>query len=177
MKKLFLILVAALSISAVSAQEFALGLRAGSGAQAVAQLKFSNDNYLEARFGASWINPVVTVTTTTENSINVNSSRVCADFTLLYNWHIFDMDWTPKAGRWFFDAGAGVNVGGKAHFAYVGLAGMARLGIAFNNAPVSLSVDWTPSFGPRIAYAKEWSEAQFNDLALANFGVTCTFHF
>ena len=85
--------------------------------------------------------------------------------------------WTPKAGRWFFDAGVGVNVGGKAHFAYVGLAGMARLGISFNNAPVSLSVDWTPSFGPRIGYFKEWSEAEFNDLALANLGVTCTFHF
>ena len=177
MKKLFLILVAALSISAVSAQEFSLGARVGSGAQAVAQLKFSNDNYLEARFGASWINPVVTVTHATENTVNVHSSRVNPDFTFLYNWHILDMDWTPKAGRWFFDAGVGVNVGGKAHFAYVGLAGMARLGISFNNAPVSLSVDWTPSFGPRIGYVKEWSEAEFNDLALANLGVTCTFHF
>lgn len=177
MKKLLLIVVAVLSISAVSAQEFALGVRAGSGAQAVAQLKFSNDNYLEARFGASWINPVVTVTTATENSINVDSSRVCADFSLLYNWHIFDMDWTPKAGRWFFDAGAGVNVGGKAHYAYVGLAGMARLGIAFNDAPVSLSVDWTPAFGPRILYVGSESAAEFNDLGIANFGVTCTFHF
>ena len=177
MKKLILILVAALSISAVSAQEWAVGARLGSGAQAVAQLKFSNDNYLEARFGASWINPLVTITTVTNNGYRVSESRVTADFSILYNWHIADMDWTPKAGRWFFDAGVGVNVGGKANFAYVGAAGMARLGIAFNDAPVSLSLDWTPAFGPRIAYAQGNSWCVFNDLALANFGVTCTYHF
>ena len=177
MKKLFLILVAALSISAVSAQEFSLGARVGAGAQAVAQLKFSNDNYLEARFGASWINPVVTVAHATENAINVNSSRVCADFTLLYNWHILDMDWTPKAGRWFFDAGVGVNVGGREHYAYVGVAGMARLGITFNGAPVSLSLDYTPVIGPEIGYWKGGSAAEFRSMGFANVGITCTYNF
>ena len=175
MKKLLLIIVAALSISAVSAQEFAVGVRVASGAQAVGQFRFSNDNYLEARFGASWINPVIP--SFNEDTLAINESRVAADFTLLYNWNILEMDWTPRAGRWFFDAGVGVNVGGKAHYAYAGLAGMARLGFTFNNVPLSLAVDWTPVFGPRFFYAENYSEAAFHDLGMANLGLTCTFHF
>jgi hypothetical protein len=83
------------------------------------------------------------------------------------------MDWTPSAGDWFFDAGVGLNVGGAANYAYLGVAGMARLGFTFNNAPVSLSVDYTPVIGPKIAYG----DASFRDIGFANFGLTCTYNF
>ena len=99
-----------------SAQNWTVGGRIGSGFQAVGQYVFSNDNYVEARFGAYWANAGGTVT---------------ADFSVLYNWNVCNMDWTPSAGRWFFDAGAGINVGGKGHYAYVGVAGSAKLGTSF----------------------------------------------
>lgn len=177
MRKLLLIIVAVLTVSAVSAQQWSAGLRAGAGVQAVGQLTFGNKNYIEARFGASWINPVVTVAYESDNKLSVNSSRIMADFTILHNWRVVEMDWTPEAGRWFFDAGVGVNVGGKAHYAYVGLAGMARLRITFNDAPISLSVDWTPSFGPGILYVGEYNDVVFNELGLAGLGITCTYNF
>ena len=39
-----------------SAQNWTVGGRIGSGFQAVGQYVFSNDNYVEARFGAYWAN-------------------------------------------------------------------------------------------------------------------------
>ena len=140
-----------------SAQNWTVGGRIGSGFQAVGQYVFSNDNYVEARFGAYWANAGGTVT---------------ADFSVLYNWNVCNMDWTPSAGRWFFDAGAGINVGGKGHYAYVGVAGSAKLGIAFKGAPVRLSFDWSPAFGPGIAYWDGGSHSEFNERALCNFGIT-----
>ena len=116
MKKLLLTLAMGLLAWSASAQNWTVGGRIGSGFQAVGQYVFSNDNYVEARFGAYWANAGGTVT---------------ADFSVLYNWNVCNMDWTPSAGRWFFDAGAGINVGGKGHYAYVGVAGSAKLGIAF----------------------------------------------
>lgn len=162
MKK-FLLLVAAVVISTSAfSQEWAVGGRVGSGFQAVGQYTLSNDNYVEARFGAAWNNGGGTVT---------------ADFTALYNWRIFEMDWTPRAGMWFFDAGCGLNVGGCEDYAYVGAAGMARLGIKFNSAPVSLSADWTPVFGAAIRDRGGYSVADFHKFGLANLGITCTYHF
>ena len=102
---------------------------------------------------------------------------VTADFSVLYNWNVCNMDWTPSAGRWFFDAGAGINVGGKGHYAYVGVAGSAKLGIAFKGAPVRLSFDWSPAFGPGIAYWDGGSHSEFNERALCNFGITCVYCF
>ena len=145
-----------------SAQNWTVGGRIGSGFQAVGQYVFSNDNYVEARFGAYWANAGGTVT---------------ADFTALYNWNICNMDWTPSAGRWFFDAGAGINVGGKGHYAYVGVAGSAKLGIAFKGAPVRLSFDWSPAFGPGISYWDGGSYSEFNTRGLCNFGITCVYCF
>ena len=98
MKKLLLTLAMGLLAWSASAQNWTVGGRIGSGFQAVGQYVFSNDNYVEARFGAYWANAGGTVT---------------ADFSVLYNWNVCNMDWTPSAGRWFFDAGAGINVGGK----------------------------------------------------------------
>ena len=170
-------IVAIMCVGAVSAQEWSVGLRAGSGVQAVGQVTTSGKGYLEARFGASWNNPIVSTMTNVNNNIYAESGRVMADFTILHNWRIAEMDWTPRAGRWFFDAGVGANVGGKAHYAYVGLAGMARLGFSFNSVPLSLAIDWTPSFGPGILYVGGYNDAFYNELGLANLGITCTFHF
>lgn len=169
-----MLIVAAMFVTTLSAQEWSLGGRVGSGIQAVGQYTFSNENYLEARFGASWNNPEVWVA---YSDGTIKEGRVMADFTLLYNWHILEMDWTPSTGIWFFDAGVGVNVGGKPHYAYVGVAGSARLGLKFHNAPVSLAFDWTPSFGPGILYVGNQNEAMFNELGLANVGISCVYHF
>ena len=150
MKKLLLTLAMGLLAWSASAQNWTVGGRIGSGFQAVGQYVFSNDNYVEARFGAYWANAGGTVT---------------ADFSVLYNWNVCNMDWTPSAGRWFFDAGAGINVGGKGHYAYVGVAGSAKLGIAFKahqfpliptrshlpKYPILSGVAQTPlSFMPRL---------------------------
>ena len=123
-----------------SAQNWTVGGRIGSGFQAVGQYVFSNDNYVEARFGAYWANAGGTVT---------------ADFSVLYNWNVCNMDWTPSAG----------------------VAGSAKLGIAFKGAPVRLSFDWSPAFGPGIAYWDGGSHSEFNERALCNFGITCVYCF
>jgi hypothetical protein len=177
MKKIFLILVAVMFTTAAFAQQFSVGARVGSGFQAVGQYKYDGKNYIEARFGSSWNNPVVTTTIATQNHFDVYQGRVMADFTLLHNWHLLDMDWTPRGGMWFFDAGVGVNVGGVAHYAYVGVAGMARLGFTFNNVPVTLALDWTPTFGPGVCYVDRYNDAFFNELGLANIGISCTYNF
>lgn len=177
MKKIIVLFVALFAVTATFAQDWSLGGRVGSGFQAVAQFKYDGSNYIEARFGSSWNNPVVANVYVAENDIDVYQGRVMADFTLLHNWHITEMDWTPRGGIWFFDAGVGVNVGGVAHYAYVGLAGMARLGFTFNNAPVTLALDWTPTFGPNIVYHKKYNNAHFNELGLANIGISCTYNF
>lgn len=173
MKKIILTLAAAMCVCAtVSAQSWlnsvkdssnwAAGLRIGSGFQAQAEYTFRSDNYLEGRFGMSWCN---------------SGAVLMADLELLYNWHLCTMDWTPDTGRWFFDAGCGVVVGGRAHYAYVGVAGSAKFGIAFHDVPLKLAVDWTPYLGPGIAYGGGSSYASFNEYGLANFGISCVYMF
>ena len=177
MKKVLLLFVAVIFASSAFAQDWSLGARVGSGFQVVGQYKYDGNNNVEARFGASWNNPVVTTIYNGPDTIDVDEGRVMADFTLLHNWHILDMDWTPDGGLWFFDAGVGVNVGGRANYAYVGVAGMARLGFTFNNTPLTLALDWTPTFGPGILYVRGANEAFFNELGLANVGISCTYNF
>ena len=177
MKKVLLLFVAVIFASSAFAQDWSLGARVGSGFQAVGQYKYDGNNYVEARFGASWNNPVVTTIYNGPDTVDVEEGRIMADFTLLHNWHILDMDWTPDGGIWFFDAGVGVNVGGRANYAYVGVAGMARLGFTFHTAPVTLALDWSPTFGPGILYVGKYNEAFFNELGLANIGISCTYNF
>ena len=177
MKKLLLI-VAVLFVATTSfAQDWSVGGRVGSGFQVVGQYKYDGSNYFEARFGTSWNNPVVTTVLADQSDVSLHQGRVMADFTILHNWHILDMDWTPRGGMWFFDAGVGVNVGGVAHYAYAGIAGMARLGFTFNNTPITLALDWTPTFGAGVLYVKKYNEAFFNELGLANIGISCTYNF
>ena len=163
MKKFLLTLVAVLCVSGAFAQDWKVGGRIGSGLQAVGQYTLNHDNYVEGRFGMAWL------------------GGMSADFTALYNWHILDMDWTPDAGTWFFDAGVGVNVGGAKGFCYVGPAGMARLGYTFKKAPVSLSADYAPVLGV-VLYGKDFvgdydKKAGFYGMGWGNFGITCTYNF
>lgn len=206
MKKFALLLITALFATTAFAQEFSAGLRVGSGIQAVGQYKYNSNCYFEARFGGSWINGFGTKSHSYEAiggddsigfidfgvqvghlgtrageivlaDITYYKPSITADFTLLHNWRVLTMDWTPDYGDWFFDAGAGVNVGGSENFAYVGVVGMARLGFNFPDVPLTLAVDWTPSFGPSFIYGKKWCEASFNSGGLANLGITCTYNF
>ena len=160
MKKFLLLAVAVVFATSAFAQDWSVGGRLGSGFQAVGQYDYNQNCYVEGRFGAGWLDGGVT-----------------ADFTALHNWKVCTMDWTPSAGDWFFDAGVGLNVGGAAHYAYLGVAGMARLGFTFNSAPVSLSVDYTPVIGPAIGYGGGHSSAGFRGVGFANFGLTCTYNF
>ncbi len=163
MKKILLVIVAIFCVATVSAQKWAVGGRLGSGLQAVGEYHYSDKAYAEARFGMQYV------------------AGLSADFTLLHNWKVCTMDWTPSAGQWFFDAGVGVNVGGVANLAYVGVAGMAKLGIKFNNVPLKVSFDFSPSFGPYIAYAHYMGASAhavgFFSYGICNLGVSAVYCF
>lgn len=170
MKKFFLLMVASLFVTGAFAQDWSVGGRLGSGFQAVGQYTYNQNKYVEARFGAGWLDGVT------------------ADFTALHNWNILTMDWTPRAGEWFFDAGVGLNIGGKSHYAYFGVAGMARLGFTFNNIPLTLSVDYTPVIGPYFRSGVSVYDADsieisrrtivdYRAVGFANIGISCTYNF
>ena len=173
MKKFLLVIFAALFVTGAFAQNWSVGARAGSGFQAVGLYDYSDKCYVEARFGAGWTNTHIYYDFWGKWA----ETPLSADFTVLHNWRVLEFDWTPDAGKWNFDAGVGVNVGGRETWAYVGAAGMARLSFTFNDFPLTLGVDWTPSFGPSINYTKGYNEAYFNYHALANVGVTATWRF
>lgn len=162
MKKILLTIAVCFCALTASAQGWGLGARVGSGFQAQGEYTFNNDNYIDARFGMSWCNA---------------GAVLMADFTALYQWNVCKMNWTPAAGEWFFDAGAGVGVGGRANVVYVGAAASAKLGIKFNKAPIKLAVDWTPLIGPGIVYWQGESAATFNEYGLVNFGVSAVYCF
>ena len=145
----------------VASQKWSVGARIGSGFQAQAECFYSSDKYVEGRFGMSWV------------------GGLAADFTVLHNWNVCNMDWTPDVGKWFVDAGVGLNVGGVAHYATLGVAGQAKLGIQFSEVPIRLAVDYTPSFGPWITYGfgKGNNGAGFNKWALCNLGISATYCF
>lgn len=176
MKKILLSLVALLCVAAVSAQnkfessvksaaqtvasqKWSAGLRVGTGLQGYAECFYSNKAYVEARLGFQYV------------------AGVTADFTALHNWNVCTMDWTPSAGKWFFDAGVGAHVGGISHLVTVGVAGCAKLGIKFDSAPVRLSLDFTPVIGPAIGYGYGGSGAVFHKWGLCNLGVSAAYCF
>ena len=166
MKKIFLVLAAALCVASVSAQskfetsvkqaaqavasqKWSVGLRVGSGLQVDAECFYAGDKYVEGRLGLGWI------------------GGLGADFTALHNWNCCNWNWTPNAGAWFLDAGVGVNLGGAKHFMYVGVAGQVKFGIKFNKVPIRLAVDVTPAIGP--CFALPYTETV--EVANANGGV------
>mgnify|MGYP003294549272 CR=1 FL=1 len=124
MKKLLVALVALFAVTAASAQVNNLGLRFGSGVSIVGQYDLSQSNHIEGRlaFGNHWVG-----------------------LTGLYNWEIADFNWTPGLGKWFFDAGVGANVGIAGGNLGLAAVGTAQLGIKFNDAPVSITLDLEPT--------------------------------
>lgn len=162
MKKIALIAAMLLGLAvAASAQNIRVGARVGSGLQAQAEYAYNDSNYFEGRFGMGWYHGGV----------------ITADLTVLHNWNILKLDWTPEVGQWFFDAGAGLTIGGRGHFVNLGVAGCAKLGIEFNDVPCRLSLDFTPAFGPAIGYVNGSSGAVFNEYGVANLGLSAVFSF
>ena len=150
MKKIFLVLAAALCVASVSAQskfessvkqaaktvaaqKWSAGLRVGSGAEVVAECFYAGDKYVEGRLGLGWI------------------GGLGANFTAIHNWNCCNWDWTPSVGKWYLDAGLGANLGGAKHVMWVGVVGQAKFGIKFNKVPIRLALDVTPGFGPVFA--------------------------
>ena len=170
MRKLSVLLaVMFASATMAQAQDWGVGARLGSGFQAVGQRYLYNGNYLEARLGMDWI-----------------YGNITADFSMIHAWRVSRMNWTDE-GQWFFDLGAGGFLGGAANYFVFGVQGMARLGYEFEDAPVALSFDWSPSFGPEVAYWREQalpgltiprgSASSFNARGLANLGFSCVYRF
>lgn len=192
MKKIFLVLAAvALCVSTVSAQskfqqatqtvaaqKWSVGLRATYGVQAVAECFYAGDKYFEGRLGLGLGN------------------GVGADFTVLHNWNCCNWDWTPKAGKWFLDAGVGANVGGNGGWVYAGVAGDVKFGIKFNKVPIRLAIDYTPVIGVHLVYGHNTtstitdeagvttevtvhnpSKLGFHDKGFYNFALSATYCF
>ena len=171
MMKRILLLFAAIAMATTSlAQGWSVGVRVGSTLQAVGQYQYNASNHIEARIGVSWA--------------SIGGS--CSDISLLHNWRVKTMDWTPNAGEWFFDAGVGASINGHRNMTRFGVMGMARLGLKFKRVPLSLSLDYSPTFGPTI-YRHEYNLAdgtpqtehfsEFNFFGLYNGGFTLTYHF
>ena len=176
MKKIFLVLVAVLCVASVSAQKtkWAAGLRATYGVQAVGEYFYSSDKYAEARLGIF--------------------GGACADFTALHNWNCCNWDWTPSVGKWYLDAGVGLNLGGAKQVVFGGVAGQVKFGIKFNKVPIRLSVDYTPVVGvagtypnaeqrmvnkelKEAGYAPAYGGAHLYTPGFYNFALSATWHF
>ena len=168
MKKILLALAFVLCAASVSAQDWAIGGRITSGIQVQGEYQFDNGNYLEGRLGLGLIN------------------GAGLDFTALHQWNICKMEWTPRVGEWFFDAGAGASIGMASKFLYVGATGCAKLGIEFNTAPVKLAIDYSPTIGPWVGSGKVANGDDGSDTKLysgirtagfLNFGISCVYCF
>ena len=177
MKKISLVLVAVLCVASVSAQKtkWAAGLRATYGVQAVGEYFYSSDKYAEARFGLY--------------------GGAYADLTALHNWNCCNWNWTPSVGKWYLDAGAGLNLGGAKQVVYGGVAGQVKFGIKFNKVPIRLSVDYTPVIGvggyylnadqkkvnrelKELGYGPAYAgSAHFYTPGFYNFALSATWHF
>lgn len=123
MKKILLVLVALLCVATVSAkksfaevmksQEWTVGLRVGSGLQADASWVYSDNAYVEARFGMSWLGTSKLRSGDYKyDALGSDKKAVAAHFEVLHNWNIRNWDWTPSVGKWFLDVGCGLALGG-----------------------------------------------------------------
>ena len=172
MKKIFLVLAAALCVATVSAQnkfessvkqaaqsiasqQWSVGLRATYGVQVVSECFYADNKYFEGRLGIF--------------------SGAAADFTVLHNWNCFNWDWTPSVGQWFLDAGVGANLGGTGHNMWVGVAGDVKFGIKFNKVPIRLAVDYTPVIGWNFNY--HGVKDNFHTPGFYNFALSATYCF
>ena len=166
MKKFFLVMVAVLCVAtAASAQSkvksafgidsnerCAVGIRFGSGIQAIGEYFYGKDVYIDARIGYDWGQGF--------------------GLTGLHMWNPKDWNWTPNLGWWFVDAGAGAFVGIN-HGVNFGIAGSAKFGILFKKVPIRLAVDITPRLG---LYASQ-GHIGFYRTGIFNSGVQLTYCF
>ena len=169
MKKVLLVLVAVLCVATVSAkksfvetitsQDWTLGLRVGSGFQANTECFYAADKYVEARFGMGYL------------------IGLTANFQALHNWNVCNWDWTPSVGKWYLDAGCGINLGGAANYAYYGVSGQVKFGIKFDKVPIRLAIDYTPTIGGQTVYGGGLSASSFYTYGLGNFGISAVYCF
>lgn len=156
MKKLLVALVAMFAVTAASAQISNAGLRFGTGSaiELAGQYDLSKSNYVDGRIGFG------------DGKISLSG---------IYNWKIKSFNWTPSLGKWYFDAGVGA-------YAYIydtankkgeptkglgaGVAGQVKLGIKFNDVPVSIAWDLGPVVNITGEITPDWSS-----------GVTIAYHF
>ena len=162
MKKIFLVLVAVLCVATVSAQKtnWAAGLRATYGVQAVGEYFYSSDKYVEGRLGLF--------------------GGLAADFTALHQWNCCNWDWTPSVGKWYLDAGVGASLGGSRGFMYGGVTGDVKFGIKFNKVPIRLALDYSPMIaigGTFGKYAGDTKHVGIYGPGFANVALSATWHF
>lgn len=155
MKKFLLIAAVTLFTTGAFAQNWKVGARLGSSFHAVAMYEYSEKCYLEGRAGLGIIN------------------GLAADVSVINNWHVAEMNWTPKAGIWNFDAGVGVNAGFAPSWIYCGIQGLLRLSFTFAKAPVTLGIDYSPCVGPYISE----NTLGLNTYGFSNAGLTVTYNF
>ena len=131
MKRLILAAIFCLFAASSFAQNNALGLRVGSGAEFQYEHIFNSNNILKANVGL----------------FDFNGSFFG---TCTYDWEVCNWaNWTPNAGAWFLQAGVGGAVGiynnGKSSDLDLGVAGDVAFGIHFSGAPITLAVDYRPT--------------------------------
>lgn len=131
MKKLILAVALTIFAATTFAQDNALGLRVGSGAELQYEHMFASGDVLKVNAGL----------------FDFDGSFFG---TCVYNWECFSWtDWTPKAGNWFLQAGVGGALGiydnGESSDFNIGIAGDVAFGIHFKGAPISLAVDYRPT--------------------------------
>lgn len=154
MKKLILAAIFCLFATTTFAQNNALGLRIGSGAELQYEHLFSSGNVLKANAGL----------------FDFNGSFFG---TCIYDWEVCNWaNWTPNAGNWFLQAGVGgalgiYNNGVKTKFD-LGVAGNVAFGIHFSGAPITLAIDYRPTI---LLLNKNWGGGFLSG------GLSCVFHF
>lgn len=154
MKKLILAAIFGLFATTTFAQNDALGLRIGSGAELQYEHMFNSGNTLKANAGL----------------FDFNGSFFG---TCVYNWEVCNWaNWTPNAGNWFLQAGVGGAVGiynnGKTSDLDLGIAGDVAFGIHFSSTPITLAVDYRPT----ILLLNDNLGGGF-----ASIGLSCVVHF
>ncbi|MBQ0080831.1 MAG: hypothetical protein KBS95_04715 [Alistipes sp.] len=150
MKELFVIMLAVITVSAVSAKGWNTGLRIGSGFQTLATYEFNDKDAIEARFGITWY----------------YATPIFADFQVLYYRNVLN---THKG--LFLDAGAGLAIGGRPNIMYYGVTPSIKFGYKFSGAPVKIGVDWSPVIGGLSDGFGYFTRG------LANVGVSCVYSF
>ena len=150
MKKLILAAIFCLFAATSFAQNNALGLRAGGGAELQYERLLNSGNILKVNAGL----------------FDFDGSFFG---TVVHNWEI--CNW-GNSDNWFLQLGAGGAVGlyddGDSSDINLGVAGNAAVGIHFKGAPITLAVDYRPT----LLFLNGASGKGFG-----NWGLSCVFHF